>query len=170
MAELTDGRIVLRPAAETDRAAIIAIRSTPEVRARWGGEDQDGEFDEAIEDDELAFYVIVLDGAVVGAIQWAEETDPQYRSAGIDIFIAPDHHSQGIGTAAVRLVCAHLIDAERHHRLTIDPAADNSAAIACYSKVGFKPVGVMRQYERGPDGTFHDGLLMDLVADEFVRA
>jgi aminoglycoside 6'-N-acetyltransferase len=25
---------------------------------------------------------------------------------------------------------------------------------------------VMRRYERGPDGTFHDGLLMDLLAEE----
>jgi aminoglycoside 6'-N-acetyltransferase len=24
----------------------------------------------------------------------------------------------------------------------------------------------MRQYERGPDGTFHDSLLMDLLAAE----
>jgi len=24
----------------------------------------------------------------------------------------------------------------------------------------------MRRYERGPDGTFHDGLLMDLLRDE----
>jgi aminoglycoside 6'-N-acetyltransferase len=27
----------------------------------------------------------------------------------------------------------------------------------------------MRQYERGPDGTFHDGLLMDLLRDELTR-
>jgi len=32
--------------------------------------------------------------------------------------------------------------------------------------VGFRPVGVMRRYERGADGTFHDGLLMDLLAEE----
>jgi aminoglycoside 6'-N-acetyltransferase len=25
----------------------------------------------------------------------------------------------------------------------------------------------MRDYERGPDGTWHDGLLMDLLAREF---
>jgi aminoglycoside 6'-N-acetyltransferase len=25
---------------------------------------------------------------------------------------------------------------------------------------------VMRSYERGPDGTWHDGLLMDLLATE----
>jgi aminoglycoside 6'-N-acetyltransferase len=27
---------------------------------------------------------------------------------------------------------------------------------------------VMRRYERGSDGTWHDGLLMDLLAEEFV--
>jgi aminoglycoside 6'-N-acetyltransferase len=27
-------------------------------------------------------------------------------------------------------------------------------------------VGVMRSYERGPDGSFHDGVLMELVADD----
>jgi aminoglycoside 6'-N-acetyltransferase len=48
----------------------------------------------------------------------------------------------------------------------IDPAADNAAAIACYRKVGFRPVGIMRQYERGPEGEWHDGLLMDLLAAE----
>jgi len=26
----------------------------------------------------------------------------------------------------------------------------------------------MRQYERGPDGTFHDGLLMDLLRGELT--
>ena len=53
-----------------------------------------------------------------------------------------------------------------HHRITIDPAAANSRAIRCYTGVGFRPVGVMRQYERGGDGRFHDGLLMDLLRGE----
>jgi RimJ/RimL family protein N-acetyltransferase len=47
--------------------------------------------------------------------------------------------------------------------ITIDPAAANQRAIRCYSAVGFRPVGVMRRYERGADGSFHDGLLMELV-------
>jgi aminoglycoside 6'-N-acetyltransferase len=65
-------------------------------------------------------------------------------------------------------VARHLIRDLGHHRITIDPAADNEAAIRCYAKVGFRPVGVMRRYERGPDGTWHDGLLMDLLADELI--
>ena len=54
-----------------------------------------------------------------------------------------------------------------HHRLTIDPAAANDRAIRCYAKVGFRPVGVMRAYERGLDGRFHDGLLMDMLAPSY---
>jgi hypothetical protein len=52
-----------------------------------------------------------------------------------------------------------------HHRITIDPAAENAAAIRAYEKVGFRPVGVMRRYERDVDGDgWHDGLLMELLA------
>jgi aminoglycoside 6'-N-acetyltransferase len=32
--------------------------------------------------------------------------------------------------------------------------------------VGFQPVGVMRRYELGPDGVWHDGLLMDLLPED----
>jgi aminoglycoside 6'-N-acetyltransferase len=34
--------------------------------------------------------------------------------------------------------------------------------------VGFRAVGIMRDYERGPDGSWHDGLLMDLLKAEFT--
>ncbi len=51
----------------------------------------------------------------------------------------------------------------------IDPAADNQPAIRCYTAVGFRPVGIMRRYERNADGSgWHDGLLMDLLADELT--
>jgi aminoglycoside 6'-N-acetyltransferase len=60
-----------------------------------------------------------------------------------------------------------LVDERGHHRITIDPAADNAAAIRTYEKVGFRPVGVMRKYERDGDGRgWHDGLLMELLAGE----
>jgi aminoglycoside 6'-N-acetyltransferase len=73
------------------------------------------------------------------------------------------------GTAGHR-GAAHRRRVERreHHRITIDPAAANERAIRCYAKVGFRPVGVMRQYERGTDGRFHDGLLMELLRDDLL--
>ena len=48
-----------------------------------------------------------------------------------------------------------------------DPATDNAAAVRAYEKVGFKPVGILRACERGADGRWHHGLLMDLLAEEF---
>jgi aminoglycoside 6'-N-acetyltransferase len=66
----------------------------------------------------------------------------------------------------VRTLARYLIHDRGHHRLTIDPSTDNHAAIRAYEKVGFRPVGVMRQYERSPEGDWRDGLLMDLLADE----
>jgi len=74
-----------------------------------------------------------------------------------------------MGADAVLTLSRYLIDERGHHRLVIDPAADNSAAIKCYAKAGFKPVGVMRRYEKGNDGSWHDGLLMELLAEDLVR-
>jgi aminoglycoside 6'-N-acetyltransferase len=73
---------------------------------------------------------------------------------------------RGTGREAVALLAGYLFGQRGHHRITIDPAAANSRAIRCYASVGFRPVGVMRQYERGGDGRFHDGLLMDLLRGE----
>jgi aminoglycoside 6'-N-acetyltransferase len=65
----------------------------------------------------------------------------------------------------VRELVRVLVEERGHHRITIDPAASNTAAIRAYEKAGFEPVGVMRAYERDVGGAaFHDGLLMELIA------
>jgi aminoglycoside 6'-N-acetyltransferase len=162
---LAGPRVTLRPATLDDAPHLTAIRAEPEVARRWG-DLEDGEMEEFV--NEQGTFVIEADGEVIGAIQYAEEADPMYRHAGIDIYVTTSRHRQGFGSEAVRVLARHLIRERGHHRLTIDPAADNEAAIGAYEKVGFRPVGVMRSYERGPDGTWHDGLLMELLADELV--
>jgi aminoglycoside 6'-N-acetyltransferase len=143
----------------------VAIRTRPEV-IRWWGEEDD--YTAAVAGELATTYAVESDGRIVGAIQWYEAEDPMYRHAGMDIYLDPTVAGKGLGTDAVRTLARHLIDGLGHHRLVIDPAADNAAAIRAYGKVGFKPVGVLRRYEKGPDGTFHDGLLMDLLAEELI--
>ena len=160
-------RVVLRTVTEADVDRLVAILHEPVVTARWGR--PDGDFEGDVRHDFLALdtaFAIEVDGRVIGAIGATEEPTPQYRNAGMDIFLATERHNQGLGTDAVRTMARYLIDERGHHRLTIDPAADNEAAIRCYQKVGFRPVGVMREYEQGPDGTWHDGLLMELLSEE----
>jgi aminoglycoside 6'-N-acetyltransferase len=163
-----DGRLVhLRPAVMADATRFAEILSEPSVHARWQAADPEADARElAGEDDEIAVWAIEVDGRVVGIIQASEETEPHYRHAGIDIVLETAAQGRGLGSDAVRTVARWLIRDRGHHRLTIDPAADNAAAIAAYAKVGFRPVGVMRRYEGDLAGNWHDGLLMDLLADE----
>jgi aminoglycoside 6'-N-acetyltransferase len=157
-------RVVLRPVADADRARLREILAEPEVARWWGLSSVVSAPAEPAEDEvELA---IELGDDVVGVIQYAEENEPDYRHAGVDIYLTTSVQGQGVGPDAIRTLARYLFEERGHHRLTIDPAASNARAIAAYAKVGFKPVGIMRQYERGPDGTWHDGLLMDLLRDE----
>jgi len=167
---LRGAMVSLRPATSEDIPALARIRATPEVYRWWRGEaDMVSEVAADLADSEASTLAVELEGRVIGAIQWSAELEPDYRHAGIDIYLDPSVHGRGAGSDAIRTLARHLIVDEGFHRLVIDPAADNAAAIRCYSKVGFKPVGIMRKYERGLDGTWHDGLLMDLLAEEVIN-
>jgi len=160
--------VTLRPIRPDDRDALVEVLSDPSVVAVWDTRGPQRSADELIEGDEdWMVWAIEVAGGFAGSVQASEEVDDaDYRHAGIDIFLSSRFQGRGIGPDAVRTVARYLFEVRGHHRLTIDPAADNVRAIRTYEKVGFKPVGVMRQYERGQDGTFHDGLLMDMLASE----
>jgi aminoglycoside 6'-N-acetyltransferase len=158
------GRITLRPLAEGDADELRRIHRTPEVSRWWDLPEDDFPFDEP----ESTRFTIDVDGSVAGLIQYWEEPEPKYRHAGIDLFVDPAWHGRGVGSEAVRQVVTLLIEERGHHRITIDPAVENAAAVRAYEKVGFRRVGVMRQAERDADGRgWHDSLLMELLADEF---
>lgn len=161
-------RVTLRPLAESDLPRIAAIIAHPEVEPWWTYHDEARLHRELFEDPEVVAFAVEVDGDVVGVIEYYEETDPDYRHAGIDIALDPECCvGQGLGPDALRTLIRYLFDEHGHHRIIIDPAVANERAVAAYAKVGFKPVGVMRQYERDAAGTWHDNLLMDLLRDEF---
>jgi aminoglycoside 6'-N-acetyltransferase len=162
---LTGTQVRLRPVRPGDKEKLWQIFSDPEVARWWGDPAKSVEDSLAVSEDDSQF-LIELDGEAIGFIQCSEETDPMYRHASIDISLRSPWQGKGLGPDAIKTLARFLIDQHRHHRLTIDPAAHNTRAIKAYERVGFKPVGLMRQYERGPDGEWHDGLLMDMLAAE----
>ena len=154
--------LLLAQLARGDAAELRRIIRTPEVSRWWDVPPDDFPWD----DPESMRMTIRVDGAVAGLIQFWEETEPKYRHATVDVFLDPALHGRGIGTDALRCLVRHLIEARGHHRITIDPALHNAAAIRSYEKAGFRPVGIMRAYERDVRGTgWHDGLLMELIAE-----
>ena len=157
------GELALRPLLPGDTPELRRIHETPEVRRWWDAPEERFPWDEP----ESTRLTIVVDGAIAGLIQYWEESEPRYRHAGVDVFLDPELHGRGLGTEAVRRIVRHLFQERGHHRITIDPATANIAAIRAYEKVGFRPVGVMRRAERDADGGgWHDTLLMELLAGE----
>jgi aminoglycoside 6'-N-acetyltransferase len=153
--------VVLRPIEPRDVLRLLEIRAAPEVARWWHEPEPDWPFSD---DPASTRFAILVEGEVAGLVQYAEENDPDFRHASINVFIDPELRGRGLGTDAVATLARYLIEERGHHRITIDPATDNTAAIRSYEKVGFKPVGVMHAYWRDPETrAWRDGLLMELV-------
>jgi aminoglycoside 6'-N-acetyltransferase len=170
---LRGDRCVLRPVGPDDIGDLARILAEPSVSRWWGEHDFERTKAELLEDGIAAFVIETLDAGaagpeIAGSIQYFEEDEPDYRHASIDVFVGSDHQGRGLGPDAIRTLARHLFEDRGHHRLTIDPAVANERAIAAYRKVGFRPVGVMRRYERSPEGQWRDGLLMDLLKEELA--
>jgi aminoglycoside 6'-N-acetyltransferase len=167
--DITGERVTLRPVVAADAAGLATILATPEVARWWPAFDRARvEADLLTTEPDIAVFAIELGERLIGLIQASEEPDPEFRHAGIDLFLDPAVHGQGLGPDAIRAMLRHLVEVDGHHRVTIDPAADNRQAIRAYEKVGFRPVGRLRRYQRYPDGSWRDGLLMEWLVDDGV--
>ena len=165
---LSGPRVTLRPprAGESDLMA-EAIAADPVAGPRWST--SPATMRRWLAEEELNLLVVEFEGDLVGIMDFEEVLEPEYHSAGMDIGLLECCIGKGLGTEALQVLGAWLVDVRGHHRLTIDPAADNARAIRAYEKIGYRPIGVARCYERGPDGVWHDNLLMDMLANELVR-
>jgi aminoglycoside 6'-N-acetyltransferase len=161
-------RVTLRPLDPADVARLAEIAAEPEVARWWPGFTERELFALAGPEEDDHVFAVELDGEVIGLAQAGEEADPDYRHASVDLFLTSSRHGQGLGSDTVRTLARWLVDVRGHHRITIDPAAANERAIRAYERAGFRRVGIMRRYERGADGTWYDGLLLDLLPEDLA--
>jgi aminoglycoside 6'-N-acetyltransferase len=141
-------------------AALRELHQQPSVSRWWGPMEADFPFDEPAS----TRFTIVVDGQVAGLVQYGEEEWPDNRHAWIDIFVGDDYAGRGIGTEVVRRMIRILIEERGHHRITIDPAPDNTAAVRSYENAGFRTIATLTRSYREPwSGEWRDELLMELV-------
>jgi aminoglycoside 6'-N-acetyltransferase len=159
-------RVTLRPLTVDDVPRLAEIGAEPEIAVWWPDLTAEKVLAQIEGRSDATAFAVEVEGEVIGLAQYWEETDPEYRHAGIDLCLTARRHGQGLGADTVRTLARHLVRDRGHHRVVIDPALDNQRAIRCYERVGFKRVGVLRRYERDLDGSWRDGLLLDLLAEE----
>jgi aminoglycoside 6'-N-acetyltransferase len=161
--ELRGERVVLRPVEPAHAARLREIRAEPDVACWWGPPEEGFPEDD---DPDVVRFAVLEERAVIGMVQYGEETEAMYQHAWLDIYLDPAVRGRGLGVDAVQALVRHLIEERGHHRVVIDPAADNAAAIRAYAKAGFTRVGTMRLAERSPvDGRWRDSLLMEHVVE-----
>lgn len=162
---LQGGTVVLRPPRGGELEALCArIAADPMTNVWWGA--SAARVLGWLTAEGVMALLITCDDGIIGVVTAHEETDPDYRSAGLDIAVLGPYTGRGLGVDALTTLARWLFETRGHHRLTIDPALDNARATRAYEKAGFERVGVMRRYERGPDGEWRDGLLMDMLEED----
>ncbi|MCU1598947.1 MAG: N-acetyltransferase [Glaciihabitans sp.] len=162
---LVGERMTLRPPTDGDAAALLGILTEPEVSRWWVGYTADRVRKEIIESGDA--LVMEIDGIPAGTIFLYPHDDAEYEHVIIHLFLGALWYRKRYGAEALAMAINHLVS-EGHHRFTLDPNVNNAPAIRSYERLGFRRVGVLREYQLRSDGSWDDGLLMDLVTSDFA--
>ena len=120
----------IKPMAEMD----ILCFSAP-----WSEES----FEKEIRDNRLAFYIVAeIGGVMVGyAGLWCIVEEGHITNVAVH----PDYRRKGVGEALVGVLLSHTIENGILSH-TLEVRESNQAAISLYTKFGFEPAGVRKNY------------------------
>lgn len=153
--------VELQPFDVAHVARLRELHQQPGVTRWWGPMEPEFPFDEP----ESTRFAIVVGDEVAGLIQWGDDSCDETRHAYVDIFVGDASAGRGIGTEAMRQMTRMLVERHGYHRIILDPAVENAAAIRSYEKAGFRRVGTStRSYKHHETGEWRDELLMEFLA------
>ncbi|NLE77947.1 MAG: GNAT family N-acetyltransferase [Chloroflexi bacterium] len=96
--------------------------------------------------------------------------DATHRAAELGIVIGEKAYwSQGFGADATCALLGFAFGALNLHRVTLHVYDFNRRAIACYTRVGFRHEGALRQ-GLFRHGRYHDVHIMGILSDEFFAS
>lgn len=134
-----------RPLTPADFPQMLKWLQTPHVKQWWDDGDDTlkkvAEHYGPVDPGTGSFILLETTSArerPIGYFQYAETGD---GTIGIDQFIGePDCLNRGIGTQAILLFVALIREQYGSVPIVLDPVPENTRAIRCYEKVGFKHV------------------------------
>ena len=79
--------------------------------------------------------------------------DPKNRRAGMGIIIVnPEDRGKGLGAEAISLVCEYAFSMLDLHQIYANILEDNDKSIKLFQKMGFKKIGVKKEWIRTSTG------------------
>ncbi len=158
--------VTLRAAVAADLDPLVAILSEPEVAEWWVGYSAARVQEEFLDD--VSSRIIEVEGRCVGAMFVLRGDDPEYPTTVMHLFLATGFRGRRIGEEALALAIREEF-AAGITRVTLDPNVHNDGAIRSYERLGFRRIGVLRDYQVRPDGVLEDALFLDLTRRDFPQ-
>lgn len=157
--------VTLRGPQTADLEPLVAILDEPEVSLWWVGytpQRVQAEFIDAAD----GTRIIEVGGETAGAMFVLRSDDPEYPTTVMHLFIGTRFRGRRIGEEALALaIGAEFADGVT--RVTLDPNVNNAGAIRSYERLGFRRIGVLRDYQVRPGGHLEDAMFLDLTRSDF---
>lgn len=170
MTTLIGPRVSLRPARDTDVAAMVRWGNESEFAwYQWGRnagrwtEDSAREWLTRFPAPEARLFIIEYEGRPIGQTNY-RHLQPKAKSCEIGIGIGePALWSKGLGREALGILIRHLQDDLGMHRITLHVLGFNDRAIAAYKSSGFEVEGIERDGVMTDRGYYADDIAMALI-------
>ncbi|MFA1624570.1 GNAT family N-acetyltransferase [Rhizobium mongolense] len=174
MVVLKGMKVQLRPASLDDAEARLALGTDVDIGEMFGISRSDvrpmtrdgaSQWAQKLAENPYA-WIIEIEGRLIGEIR-LHNLDVRDRRASMAIGLYdPTLLGKGVGSEAIRLLIQHAFVQLKLHRIGIRVLAYNTRAIRAYEKCGFVVEGRERE-TAFVNGTWHDDLMMGLLASEF---
>lgn len=112
--------------------------------------------------------ILIENNLYIGNIEIGIDNKISQRgSLGVVIF-NPAYWNKGLGSEAIHLLLNFAFSSLNLHSIELKVFSYNKRAQTCYEKVGFVETGKKRE-AHFINGQYHDIILMDILASEFVN-
>lgn len=165
IAPLVGPLVTLRAVTPADAAPLLEILLEPEVAEWWVGFTPERVLAEFVEQPEIT-RIIEVEGRCIGALWVLRGPEAEYPTTVMHLFIGTAWRGRQIGAEALALAIRAEF-AAGITRITLDPNVHNEGVIRSYQRLGFRTIGVLRDYQLRPNGDLDDALFLDLTRADF---
>lgn len=172
MGRIFGNRIVLREYRSEDLSAIRAWVNDPETTRYLGNtyrkpetwEQTERKLEMRLNGDAGGEGFVIADKETMKYLGQCDlmMIDMPARRAELAIVLAPEGRGKGLGLEAVRLLTGYAFQTLNLNRVWLKCAMENTAALKCYERAGFRVEGVLRE-DLFIDGRYQDACIMGLL-------